>query len=51
MEICLVCGREYDPATDSNHEENCEEQLADNVNIEVQADQTLKRLLEGLLKK
>jgi len=49
MDICMICGREYDPMMEPDHEENCQELLADEAHIEVKSDPVLTDLLEGLL--
>lgn len=49
MEVCLICGEEYDPALNPDHEEECQERLAESANIEVKSDPKLTSMLEGLL--
>lgn len=49
MDLCLLCGKEYNPIIEPDHEETCQTRLADSVRVEVQADPILKKLLESLL--
>jgi hypothetical protein len=49
MELCLICGQEYDPVSDAQHEYDCQDRMVEDIRIEIKADKELKRILENLL--